>query len=841
MRLFLGSFVGKPAYLAEPCSITFLSTNRLPNMVHISRLTTYTKDDIRKLVMIIKEFVLVYKDNKVRINYQSRPVVLFFGTVISTFGIGTFFTLRSLVHAWLDYREKRYRNRPNLIRQSSTVLRNGARELYIPKGKNLTTRVIIPKPNVDQYAADKYIYKNFHINQKTRLLKEILNSKFLNQIIIIWRILIPKFYSKNTYLLLSQCFFLVLRTWLSLIIAKLDGQIVKNLISANGKKFVRDLIYWILIAFPASYTNAAIKYLTSRLSLSFRTNLIRYIHDMYLDKVMTYYKILFNLADIENIDQYITNDVAKFCDSICGLFSSMGKPFIDLVFFSVYLRDTLGTGAICGIFANYLVTALLLKKFTPSFGKLSAKRTHLEGAYYNLHLNLITNSEEVGFYKGSLIEKNKLAETFTSLMNHVSKEINISLSYSCLEDYVLKYTWSAWGYFFAGLPVFIEDIWPLSSSEYVDEGEAPLTKKSNTGPVDENQNMRQFIINKRLLLSLADAGSRLMYSIKDISELTGYTDRVFDLLTNLHMTHSPTYSYNSKYGASDIHGTIQRNYGAGIRFENIPVIIPGVEGSDGEKLIDKLSFHLLGTHNLLILGSNGCGKTSIGRIIAGLWPVYYGLLSKPNDDDIFYLPQKTYFTNGNLRDQIIYPSSHSEMLEMGYNDDHLYHILREVKLEYLLTREGNFNVKKDWKDVFSGGEKQRMSIARILFKKPKFVVLDESTNAVSTDVEDYLFELLQKKRIAFITFSHRPLLMKFHDYVMEIKNDKDSDNWVFHDLTSEENLKSIDNEINDIESKLAQVEKWEQRKQDIEKYLDGHFDDIEDSRDDLPESISFSI
>lgn len=809
-------------------------------MVHISRLTAYTREDLRRILTILKEFVLVYKNNNVTINYQSRPVVLFLGTVISTFGIGAVFAIRLLVHTISDYQYKRTLNRPALIRQSSSILKNGAREIFIPKGKNGSTRIIIPKPNLDQYAADKYLYKNFYIDQKLKQ-NNILNLKFLNQLVIIWRILIPKFSCKNTYLLLSQCFFLILRTWLSLIIAKLDGQIVKNLISANGKKFVRDLIYWILIAFPASYTNAAIKYLTNRLSLGFRTNLIRYIHDLYLDKVLAFYKILFNLSDIQNIDQYITNDVAKFSDSICGLFSSMGKPLIDLVFFSVYLRDNLGTSAIVGIFANYFATAFLLKQFTPPFGKLSARRTHLEGQYYNQNLNLITNSEEIGFYKGSVIEKSKLRETFDELMAHVNKEINVSFPYSTLEDYVLKYTWSACGYVFAGLPVLLEEFWPkIESDILVDEGEEPPASAIKD-PLDEQQNMRQFIINKRLMLSLADAGSRLMYSIKDVSELTGYTDRVFTLLTNLHMCHSPTFSYGSKFGATDLRGTIQRNFINGIRFENIPVIIPGSEGSAGEKLVDKLNFHIARKKNLLILGTNGCGKTSIARVMAGLWPLYYGLLSKPSDDDIFYLPQKTYFTNGNLRDQIIYPHSYDEMIQMGYNDDHLYHILHEVKLEYLLTREGNFNVKKDWKDVFSGGEKQRMSIARVLFKNPKFVVLDESTNAVSTDVEDYLFELLQKKNITFITLSHRPLLMKYHDFILEIKNEKgDPSNWIFHDLTSEENLKSIDNEIRDIEQKLAKVDEWEKRKEDIERYLDGQYDDIPE-KVDMSESVSFEL
>lgn len=788
-------------------------------MLPLSRVHALSrKHDIRSLLFLLVETLRL---ENVKINYHSRPVILFLSTIASTAGIGLYLTARNILTRWRERLVFKSSPRPPLIlRASSHVLDDGLREIMVPRHSQGLCRVTIRKPDLDRYAADKYLYKSFLSHQRRSRLasNNLYSSKFLSQLSIIWQILLPRIRCKNASLLLSQCFFLILRTWLSLVVAKLDGQIVKNLINGNGKKFARDLIYWLLIAFPASYTNAAIKYLTNRLSLGFRTNLTRYIHDMYLDRVMAYYKITLGPREIENIDQYITNDVAVFCESFCGLFSSMGKPLIDLILFSVYLRDTLGTGAIVGIFANYFLTAAVMKRATPPFGKLSAKRTHLEGQYFNEHSNLVTNCEEIAFCKGSRIEKSKLSEKFEDLMKILKREINVTFRYSILEDYVLKYTWSAWGYIFAGLPVFLDELLPHREDVHhsTELGSSKPTEHVHSHK-DKSQIMRQFITNKRLMLALADAGSRLMYSIKDISKLTGYTDRVFSLLTSLHICHSPRFDYYSKLGFADLKGTVQSNYASGIRLEHVPIIVPGTIGSEGSPLISDLSFLVQVGCNILVLGANGCGKTSIARIMAGLWPLYRGLLLKPDDRDVFYLPQKTYFSVGTLRDQLIYPCRHENMLLMGQDDTALYQILEQVKLEYLAQREGGLGSQKDWRDVLSGGEKQRVSLARVLFHRPKIVVLDESTNAMSTDIEDYLFELLQQKRITFLTLSHRPLLMKYHHAVLKVSSESE---WRLEDLTTPENLMCIDSEIAEISAQLAQAEKWSLRMQEIDKFLD---------------------
>ncbi|XP_044770502.1 ATP-binding cassette sub-family D member 3 isoform X3 [Neomonachus schauinslandi] len=200
-----------------------------------------------------------------------------------------------------------------------------------------------------------------------------------------------------------------------------------------------------------------------------------------------------------------------------------------------------------------------------------------------------------------------------------------------------------------------------------------------------------------------------------------------------------------------------------IKFDHVPLATP-----NGDILIRDLNFEVRSGANVLICGPNGCGKSSLFRVLGELWPLFGGCLTKPERGKLFYVPQRPYMTLGTLRDQVIYPDGREDQKRKGISDLVLKEYLDNVQLGHILEREGGWDSVQDWMDVLSGGEKQRMAMARLFYHKPQFAILDECTSAVSVDVEGYIYSHCRKVGITLFTVSHRKSLWKHHEYYLHM-------------------------------------------------------------------------
>ncbi|KAJ3079292.1 hypothetical protein HK102_003876 [Quaeritorhiza haematococci] len=671
--------------------------------------------------------------------------------------------------------------------------------------------------------------------------KVAVDRELFERLRFILKICIPNWRHKTALIVALHTVFLVLRTYLSVVVARLDGKLVKDMVAADGKEFLKGLGYWFAIAIPATYTNSMIRYLQSKLAIALRTSLTRHVHELYMER-NTYYKAL-NLDNrIQGADQLITTDINRFCNAAASLYSNLGKPLLDIIIFNYQLARSIGLSGMWGLSVNYFITASIMRAITPGFGKLAAEEAKLEGDFRTAHSRLITNAEEIAFYNGAHLEKSILNRTYNRLIKHINHVYKIRIAYNMFEDFIIKYSWSAVGLIIASIPVFFpewaggrtkreEALIAMEEAQEMQSGGIVSVGAEGT-PVEKvdrktGSRTQGFITNKRLMMSLADAGGRIMYSYKELSELAGYTFRVYNMLKVMQDLHDDRFvdsreqkaitDGQERFSIADIIGEVDYGFD-GIRFEHSPIVTPNGD----TVLVRDLSLTIKQGDHLMVTGGNGAGKTSIVRVISGLWPIFRGKLARPEAglSNIMYIPQRPYLSIGTLRDQIIYPHTWADMKQAGKTDQDLLDILKLVYLDYIPVREGGMDAIKEWKDVFSGGEKQRIQMARLFYHLPQFVILDEATSAVSPDVEALMYGTAKEEGITIITISHRPSLFKYHQYLLRIGEGPQGDAWALERIgTGASLMESVEGEIRKIKERLSGVGKLRERLDEINREL----------------------
>lgn len=591
--------------------------------------------------------------------------------------------------------------------------------------------------------------------------KAAVDAKFFQQILRMIKVIVPTPFSKEFAYLVLVAASLLARTYCDVWMIQSTTSIESAIVERNLGLFRRKLIQYFMSMPVIALVNNVLKLGLNEMKLRFRAKLSEHLYQKYMQG-FTFYKMSNMDNRIANPDQLLTQDVEKFCNSISDLYSNLSKPVLDVALYVYKLTSSIGAQGPAFMLGYLALSGVLLTHLRRPLAKMTMLEQQHEGEFRFINSRVITNSEEIAFYQGNKKEHSTLMQVFHRLVDHLRDVITFKFSMGMVDNMVAKYLATTVGFLVVSRPFL------ASSGRYFEK--------------NHRERLEEYYLSGRMLIRLAEAIGRLVLAGREMTKLAGYTARVSqlsDVLTDLNRgkyerTMTATTRELENYGGERkntfqmvsplIPGsgkiTLRDNL---IRFEGVPLVTP-----NGDTLVKSMNFEVTSGHNVIICGPNGCGKSSLFRILGELWPLFGGRLIKPDKKKLFYIPQRPYMPIGTLRDQIIYPDSQSDMMTKGLTDSDLAELLDKVQLRYLLDREESTGwvTERDWMDVLSGGEKQRIAMARLFYHKPQFAILDECTSAVSVDVEGFMYAYCKEVGISLFTVSHRKSLWKYHEFFL---------------------------------------------------------------------------
>jgi len=185
---------------------------------------------------------------------------------------------------------------------------------------------------------------------------------------------------------------------------------------------------------------------------------------------------------------------------------------------------------------------------------------------------------------------------------------------------------------------------------------------------------------------------------------------------------------------------------------------------DGATLLDRVTVTLPRDGHTVVTGRSGSGKSTLFRALAGIWPFGSGSVALPEGRAMF-LPQKPYIPLGTLRRVISYPAA-----EDAYVQADIEQALTDAGLGRLFPL---LDADEPWSQRLSGGEQQRLAMARALLTRPDWLFLDEATASLDLEGELELYATLRRRLpdAAIVSIAHRPEVAALHDRQVTIQTD----------------------------------------------------------------------
>ncbi|XP_065493064.1 lysosomal cobalamin transporter ABCD4 isoform X4 [Caloenas nicobarica] len=418
------------------------------------------------------------------------------------------------------------------------------------------------------------------------------------------------------------------------------------------------------------------QFICNMMYVSWRKSLTEYLHSCYFQG-QVYYSLHVLREDIDNPDQRISQDVERFCRQLSSMASKLIISPFTLAYYTYQCFRSTGWLGPVSIFGYFIIGTIVNKVLmSPIVSKL-VQQEKLEGDFRFKHMQIRVNAETVAFYRAGRVEHMRADRRLQSLLKTqrqlICKELWLYIGINTFD-----YLGSILSYVVIAIPIFSGVYSDLSPTELI------------------------ALVSKNAFVSIYLIGcfSQLIDLSSTMTDVAGYTHRIGELqetLRNLGRKRNDNYSEAKASWDLDnsLSGEDPVPRDTAFLLEQVTLSVP----SSGKQLIKDLSLRISQGNSVMIVGNTGTGKTSLLRALGGLWESTRGsikMLTCFGPRGVVFLPQRPFFTDGSLREQVIYPLKEIYPASGSADDERIVRFLELVGLTDLLARTGGLDEPVDW-------------------------------------------------------------------------------------------------------------------------------------------------
>jgi len=508
--------------------------------------------------------------------------------------------------------------------------------------------------------------------------------------------------------------------------------------SYDAQLWKQQIAVFLLVGAASTFTGALNTYIQSWIQIRWkRWMTARYVN--YWMEGSAHYRMQLTGNETDNPDQRIAEDIAQYITWTWTFSFSFVQNIISLVTYAIMLYDlSLTIPLIIGgkdwSFPGYfLLISLIWTAFetivTHLVGKPLSRLTYNQQMYdANFRYSLVRVrecSEQIALLRGEHVEHTRLMRAYGDCVVNTFKVMGRTAYFSVVNG-VLTYADSMMFTFLLGPSYFYYNA------------------------------ISGYGIFQQIATAFLNVVTALKWFVTQYTNLATYVaviDRLFAFNINYEATEK--LSLESKIHISEQDA------------DQIDILSLDVDLPTGKRQISARNVTIKRGEHVLVKGRTGAGKTTVFRVLSQVWPFGEGEIRLPKDKKVIVLPQKPYFPIGSLRDAITYPQAAGT-----YTDAQMVRALELVGMPQMAARLDEVG---HWNMMMSGGEQQRLAVARAILYKPDYLFFDEATASMDEPSELEIYTMLgeEMKGSTIISIGHRSSLQQFHDRTLFAEKEAD--------------------------------------------------------------------